>query len=74
MSSKCLFFECSYNKARKQTKSARVKRGEGQHFKGHSKFGRRKSVQTSGRCLLGASKRLEKCPHLNEEEELDGVL
>ncbi len=69
MSSKCLEFDCQYNKPKRQTKSSRLRKSE-RKSGGHSKIGRRQSVQTSGRCMLGAFKRQELCKI--EEEILDG--
>ena len=67
MSSKCLEFECQYNKPIFQSKTARdPKRKIERHTGGHSKFGRRKREQTSGRCMFGAFKRNQVC---NEVEE-----
>ncbi len=54
MSSKCLEFECEYNKPVMQQKCVGVKRRSGKFFK-------RKSQQVSGRCMLGAFKRNQFC-------------
>ncbi len=53
MSSKCLEFECEYNKPVMKQKSISGKRT--------SKIGKRKSEQVSGRCMLGAFKRQTLC-------------
>ena len=54
MSSKCLYFDCQYNKPVRQQKCIGVRRR-------HGKFFKRKLEQTIGRCMLGAFKRNQVC-------------